>query len=393
LGYNVEMLPPPDRNSVTEGLKYANNEICYPAIILIGDLVKALRSGEYRREDVAVALTQTGGQCRASCYLSMLKRALISAGFEDIPIVSVSAAQRGLHEQPGFKLNSAKYIYLAALGAIYSDALSTLYYATATRAVDRAEPRQLADRYLRLLDTGELPLQKSAVLEALRQAVADFNKIETTPEGHPKVAILGEIYAKYNGFANNELVEWLIERGAEVVVPGLVEFFLSWVINADAAVQADVHRRSTLSLMKSPVLRYANSVLDEVDGVMSGFVRYQRTHRVEEVANNAKEILSLTHRYGEAWLIAGEIGALAGQGVNSFICLQPFGCIANHVVAKGVERRIKELYPQANILFLDTDPGVSEVNYHNRLSLLLHQATTGQERPVPLTITSARARG
>ncbi|MFV1961710.1 MAG: acyl-CoA dehydratase activase [Acidimicrobiia bacterium] len=392
LGYSVEMLPPPDRRSVTEGLKYANNEICYPAIILIGDLIKALQSGEYRREDVAVGLTQTGGQCRASCYLSMLKRALISAGFEDVPIVSISAPQRGLHEQPGFRLNSAKYVYLAALGAIYSDALSTLYYATATRAVDRAEPRRLAEQYLRLLDTGELPLQKSAVLDTLRKAVAAFNDIETTTDTYPRVAILGEIYAKYNCFANNELVEWLIERDIEVVVPGLVEFFLSWVINADAAVRADVHRRSLLSLMKSPVLRYANSVLDEVDMVMSGFTRHKRTYRVEDVADNAQEVLSLTHRYGEAWLIAGEIGALASERVHDIICLQPFGCIANQVVAKGVERRIKELHPQANILFLDTDPGVSEVNYHNRLSLFLHQATARQELVFPLTVTSGRAR-
>ncbi|GMR02946.1 MAG: acyl-CoA dehydratase activase [Acidimicrobiia bacterium] len=394
LGYNVEMLPPPDRRSVTEGLKYANNEICYPAIILIGDLIKALQSGEYRREDVAVGLTQTGGQCRASCYLSMLRRAMISAGFEDVPIVSISAPQRGLHDQPGFRLNSHKYIYLAALGAIYSDALSILYYATATRALDRAEPRRLADRYLRLLDTGELPLKKSAVLDTLRRAVAAFNDIEITTDTYPRVAILGEIYAKYNGFANNELVEWLIERDVEVVVPGLVEFFLSWVINADVAVRADVHRRSLLSLMKSPMLRYANSVLDEVDEVMSRFSRYERTYRVEDVADNAQEVLSLTHRYGEAWLIAGEIGALASEGVHNIICLQPFGCIANHVVAKGVERRIKELHPQANILFLDTDPGVSEVNYHNRLSLFLHQATAGRQRirPLPLTVTSGHAR-
>ncbi len=387
LGYSVEMLPPPDRRSVTEGLKYANNEICYPAIILIGDLIKALQSGEYSREDVAVGLTQTGGQCRASCYLSMLKRAMISAGFEDVPIVSISAPQKGLHDQPGFRLNSARYVYLAALSAIYSDTLSTLYYATATRAVDRTEPRRVADEYLRLLDTGNLPLRKSDVLDTLRQAVAAFNDIETTTSTHPRVAILGEIYAKYNGFANNELAEWLIERGVEVVVPGLVEFFLSWVINADVAVRADVHRRSLLSLMKSPVLRYANSVLDEVDAVMSGFTRHKQTYRVEDVADNAQDVLSLTHRYGEAWLIAGEIGALASEGVHNIICLQPFGCIANHVVAKGVERRIKELHPQANILFLDTDPGVSEVNCHNRLSLFLHQATAGRERVRPMTLT------
>ncbi len=392
LGYNIELLPPPDRRSVTEGLKYANNEICYPAIILIGDLVKALQSGEYRREDVAVGLTQTGGQCRASCYLSMLKRAMISAGFEDVPIVSVSAPQRGLHEQPGFKLKSLKYIHLAALSAIYADTLSTLYHATATAAVDRAEPRRLADGYLQLLDSGELSLRKSTVLDTLHQAVAAFNDVETSADTHPKVAILGEIYAKYNGFANNELVEWLIDHDVEVVVPGLVEFFLSWVINADAAVQADVHRRSLLSLMKSPVLHRANAVLDDVDALMANFTRYRPSYRVEDVADCAQDVLSLTHRYGEAWLIAGEIGALVKEGVHNFICLQPFGCIANHVVAKGVERRIKELYPQANILFLDTDPGVSEVNYHNRLSLFLHQTAVPHQRPFPLTITPAPAR-
>ncbi|HDL41728.1 MAG TPA: hypothetical protein ENG98_01775 [Actinobacteria bacterium] len=226
----------------------------------------------------------------------------------------------------------------------------------------------------------------------MHQAVAAFNDVETSADTHPKVAILGEIYAKYNGFANNELVEWLIDHDVEVVVPGLVEFFLSWVINADAAVQADVHRRSLLSLMKSPVLHRANAVLDDVDALMANFTRYRPSYRVEDVADCAQDVLSLTHRYGEAWLIAGEIGALVKEGVHNFICLQPFGCIANHVVAKGVERRIKELYPQANILFLDTDPGVSEVNYHNRLSLFLHQTAVPHQRPFPLTITPAPAR-
>lgn len=373
-GYPLVMLPPADRQSVEIGLKYTNNEICYPAIILIGDLLKALLSGRYDPETVAVGLTQTGGQCRASCYLSLLKRAMIAAGFEDVPIVSLAAGQKDLHEQPGLKLNFIEYGYRAMLSTMYADALSILYYATATRAREPGAALALADRYLIPMDTGALPLKKAAILDTLQQAVAEFNALPTTAIAYPKAGILGEIYVKYNAFANHHVAQWLIDHEIEVVVPGLTEFFLSWLVHAEAAVQAHTRRAHLVSLLAPPLRKFANAMLDETEAVLHQFKHYTPPHRIEDVAHKARDILALTHQYGEGWLIAGEVGALVESGVHNILCLQPFGCIANHVVAKGVERRIKAHYPQANLLFLDTDAGASEVNYQNRLHFFIDHA-------------------
>ena len=374
LGYNIEILPPADRQSVEAGLKYANNEICYPAIVLIGDVIKALQSGKYNLDNTAVGLTQTGGQCRASCYLSLLKRAMAAAGFQDVPIVSLSIGQAALHEQPGFQFNAARYIYGTMMSTMYADAISILYHATATREYHKGTALTLADQYLTLLDTGALILKKETVINTLRQAVAEFNNVETDSVVYPKVGILGEIYVKYNSFANNHVVQWLIDQKIEVVVPGLTEFFLSWLVNTSAAVHANIRRQRVLALISSVAIKYANSLLGEVEEVMSHFKHYTPTHQIEDVAQKAQEVLALTHRYGEGWLIAGEIGTLMEDDVRNILCLQPFGCIANHVVARGVEKRIKELYPEANLLFLDADAGVSEVNYHNRLHFFVNHA-------------------
>jgi predicted nucleotide-binding protein (sugar kinase/HSP70/actin superfamily) len=299
---------------------------------------------------------------------------MVAAGFADVPIISLSAGQADLHEQPGVQFNFARYVYGTMMSALYADALSTLYHATVTRECNRGAALALADRYLTLLDTGELALQKKSVLHTLKQAVVEFNAIKTKAITYPKVGILGEIYVKHNSFANHQVAQWFINREIEVVGPGLVEFFLSWLVHVNAAVQANVRRPHLLSLISSPLIKYASSLLGEVENVLRRFKHYTPGHRIEDVTNKAQEVLALTHQYGEGWLIAGEIGALVKDGVQNIICLQPFGCIANHVVAKGVEKRLKELYPQINLLFLDADAGVSEVNYQNRLHFFIDHA-------------------
>lgn len=206
MGYRIETLPPPDRESVEIGLKYTNNEICYPGIIVIGDLIKALQSGKYDLSDVAVGSWQTGGSCRASSILSLLKRALIAAGFENIPIVALTT-DKSLHAQPGFDLDLKRYVYKAVMGAVYSDAIRAMYHTTAIRELHRDEALALADKHLAPLENGTLPLNRASILETLREVVADFNGLATRNRDCPKVGIVGEIYVKYNSFVNNRVAQ------------------------------------------------------------------------------------------------------------------------------------------------------------------------------------------
>ena len=376
LGYQVEVLPPANRESVQVGLKYTNNEICYPAIIVIGDLIKALQSGKYELSDVAVGISQTGGQCRASCYLSLLKRALIAAGFEDVPVISLTTGARPLNEQPGFKFDIKRYTYKAMLGMVFADALSAMYHATAIRELHKGEALELADKYLAVLEHGTLPLSRDTVLGTLEKAVADFNKIETADRHYPKVGIVGEIYVKYNSFSNHRVVQWLMDQELEVIVSPLTEFFLTWLVGAKIKVQSNLKKPDILWLL-SPVLeRYVQALQDDVEAIMRGFRYHHPYHTIHHIARKAEEIVTLTHQYGEGWLIAGEIGVLEESGVQNVLCLQPFGCIANQVIARGVEKRLKERYPQLNLLFLDSDAGTSEVNFFNRLYFFVNHAKT-----------------
>jgi predicted CoA-substrate-specific enzyme activase len=383
-GYRLEMLPPVNRQSVEVGLKYTNNEICFPAIILIGDLIKSLQSGKYNLQDVAVGITQTGGPCRASSYLSLLKKALTAAGFEDIPIVSISSGVKGLHEQPGFKMDIKQYYYKSIISMLYADSLSTLYHATAVRAIKPELVEQLADHYMDKLASGELPLTRNAVMTTLEQAVGAFNSVPTCNDSLPKVGIIGEIYAKYNHFSNLGAAAWLMKQKIEVVVPSLLEFFSSWFIGPDIYVRSNLKRPNLTWMAAQLGSRYVQHLLGQVNETLAGFRYYSPGHSIQDIARKAQRVITLAQQYGEGWLLAGEIGTLVKEGVNNILCLQPFGCIANQVVVKGVEKRMKHLYPDLNLLFLDVDAGVSEVNYYNRMYFFvdnarrMHQSNTLQ---------------
>lgn len=373
MGFKIKTLDPPDRESVEIGLKYTQNEICYPGIIVIGDLIKALQSGEYDLDNVVVGSWQTGGQCRASSILSLLKRALIAAGYEDIPIVALTTNPK-LHEQPGMDLNFREYVYKALMACVYSDSISAMYHATAVREQNKGEALALANRLLAPLMNGSLPLDRDAILTRLDETVQAFNGVATKLRNYPKVGIVGEIYVKFNAFVNNRVAQWLLEQEIEVVVPPLLEFFEGWFVSANVQVREHLRGYDLQWLLANVMDRYVHGFLDEVEAVRCKFKHYLPSHSIKDIARKAQDIVALTHQYGEGWLIAGEIGELVGQGVKNVLCLQPFGCIANQVVAKGVEKRMKERYPGLNLLFLDLDAGVSEVNYFNRMYFFVNHA-------------------
>ncbi|HEU0294254.1 MAG TPA: acyl-CoA dehydratase activase-related protein [Anaerolineales bacterium] len=373
-GYDIVWLPPADRRSVDTGLKYANNEICYPGIITIGDLIKALQSGKYDLARTAIGFSQTGGQCRATSYVGMIKKALIAAGFENVPVVTLSTNLQTLNEQPGFEFNAKVFMYRAFISMAFTDALSDMYYSTVVREKNKSDAKRVADRYLSAFMEGKIPAEKKALLEALGKAVADFNAIDVDDKQYPKVGIVGEIFVKYNAFSNNNAAEWLMDQGVEVVMPTFLEFFAGGLIHVQQKVKTNIARRDLLWLLTLLGKKLLRNYLSEIHEVMKEYRRFHHHTDIEDIARNAQEILSLNHQYGEGWLIAGEITSFVKDGIPNVLCLQPFGCIANHIVAKGAEKKMRERYPQLNLLFLDADAGVSEVNFFNRMHFFLNHA-------------------
>jgi predicted nucleotide-binding protein (sugar kinase/HSP70/actin superfamily) len=277
-------------------------------------------------------------------------------------------------------LDNKKFLIKALFNIVYTDALANMYYATAIRELNKGETLQLADKYLQSIENGTTPLNKDAILDSLSEAVVDFNALETNDRIYPKVGIVGEIYVKYNSFSMNYIADWLMAQEIEVVIPPLTEFFSGSFITHPEGVKANINKPSIQLFIAAWADRYLQGFLDDVDEIMKGFRYYQPIHSIHSIAEQAQKSLSLTHQYGEGWLIAGEIGTLVKEGVQDVLCLQPFGCIANHVVAKGVGTRLKENYPQLNLLFLDLDAGVSEVNLFNRLHFFINHAKTTNNR-------------
>ena len=373
-GYIVETLPPADRESVETGLKYVNNEICYPAMIVIGDIIKALKTGKYDTDDLTVGITQTGGQCRASSYMSLLKKALVSSGFEDIPVITVSLSNQDLNYQPGLKFRKRRVLKRGIHGLLVADSLMQMYNSTAFKEINKGTTRDLMEHYMgRLGDmieegrTGDLP-------GLLSEAVDEFNRIEVEDGPHPVIGFVGEIYAKYNPYGNLHLVEWMMDQKVEVVVPPLWDFFAQAYLNHRFKAEGDVFRKGLYWYITYPVEWFVKSIHDRYEKIRRRFRFYRPYHDPAIMSGRAEEIIRLTDQFGEGWLISAEISTFAREGISNVLCVQPFGCIANHVIGKGVEKGIKDRFPQMNILYLDMDAGSSEVNLLNRLSFLVRSA-------------------
>ncbi|MGL1890351.1 MAG: acyl-CoA dehydratase activase [Spirochaetaceae bacterium] len=376
-GFKFEVLPEPDRESIETGLKYTNNDICYPATIVIGDLIKALQSGKYKSSEVAVGLSTTGGQCRASSYASLLKRGLVNAGYDDVPVVAVSTSNsKPLNIQPGFQVSPVKFQYSAFFGSLFGDCLAKLYYRTAVREKNKGEAQKLVNKYIDL----SFPLVKigrhGKLFKLLEECVHEFNQIEVDPTELPKVGIVGEIYVKFNDFSNGYINNWLMSKGIEVEVTPLITFFLKSFVAKPFNSEYNILPKSKLYLK---ALKAAENIcygfINRANNIISNYhLGMGPIHNVQDVGATAEKVLSINHQYGEAWLVAGEIGTYVQDGINDVVCLQPFGCIANHIVAKGVEKKLKEVHPHLNLLFLDMDAGTSEVNTANRLEFLIKGA-------------------
>jgi predicted nucleotide-binding protein (sugar kinase/HSP70/actin superfamily) len=375
MGYNVEQLPQSSNESIDLGLKYVNNEICYPAILIIGDILRAIKSGKYDLNNLAVGITQTGGQCRASNYLSLIKKALVKNGYENIPVVGVSLSNQDLNYQPGFKLNPIRFVYQAGIGVFYGDAISRMYYSINPREKVKGSAKVLAGKYAELAQEAISQSNRTKLKKLLEQAVSEFNNVELEREIVPRIGVVGEIYVKYNPVGNNHTIEYLLEHGVEPVMPPLIDMFSQWFPNINIKNDLKIQKRPIVRTLSNLIENYYTKIEHEFDSIMRNFKFYITNHSIDDLANYASKVSNLgNHFFGEGWLIAGDILAFAKEGIYNVLCLQPFGCIANHIVAKGIEGKLKEVEPKLNILYLDIDSGVSPVNLHNRLYLLLKRA-------------------
>lgn len=374
MGYEMENMPSSDAESARLGLKYANNEICYPATLVVGDCIRALESGKYDPNNITFAITQTGGQCRATNYIALIKKALITAGYENIPVVSVSIMNT-INEQSGFTPDIKKAAKITLYMLFYSDAIAKMYYAAAVREKEKGAAEKIKDEYIQK-GVSCIPLKKtSQLLKYLEEAALKFEAITQT-KVVPRIGIVGEIFIKYNSFGHQHVVDWLVHEGIEPVIPSLNEFFTQYFPNAkfNETSYLDVKRslkQRILTLLGESMIR---RIEKKVDKAASKFRYYEKIANIHEEAKRAEKIVSLAAQFGEGWLIPAELASFAERGINAAISLQPFGCIANHVISKGIEKKVKDIYPDMNILFLDFDGGVSEVNVLNRLHFIAKAA-------------------
>ena len=369
-GYDVDCLPMSDDESGEYGLKYANNEVCYPATLIVGDIIKAFKNGRYDPTRSVVGITQTGGQCRASNYLPMLKKALVDAGYPNVPVVSLALGSGIANEQPAFKINWAKMLPISLRAVLYSDCINKFYHAALVREKREGVAKELRDRYLEI---GARLIEEKNSSKLLRQisiAAQEFDKIchDIDP---PKVGIVGEIYLKFNSFAHRNIVDWLAEQHIEVVPPVLTDFFTQAFVNRKAKVRAHLLKRGFIDIAYKGLYRVVKEEIKKVNSRCSGFRYFIPFNDIFHEAQQAKRVITLNAQFGEGWLLPAEIISYANKGVDSVISLQPFGCIANHIVSKGIEKRLKNLYPAINLLSLDFDSGVSDVNIKNRLLLFI----------------------
>lgn len=367
-GYDVETLPPSDKESCDWGLKYANNEVCYPATLIVGDVIKAFKSGKYDPEKTVVAMTQTGGQCRASNYVALIRKALLNAGHAGIPVVPFTFTGDGLRS--GFQVNWIKVLPVAIRTLLYSDCIAKFYHASAPRERTSGQAAALKDLYLRtaadLIRRG-----KSKDLYAyLGMAARQFNDI-CKDKDCPKVGVVGEIFLKFNPFAHKHLTDWLTERGIEVVPSALTDFFMQAFVNQEVRSKTDIQHKSPSDVLYKLAYRAIQKQITEVNRIASGFHYFTPLNDIFAEAEEARNIISLNAQFGEGWLLPAEIISCVRQGVNHVVSLQPFGCIANHIVSKGIEKRLRSLFPDLNLLSLDFDSGVSDVNIFNRLLLFI----------------------
>ncbi len=368
-GIHSELLTTNGQHIKDTGLKYCHNDTCYPAILVIGQFIDALQSGKYNPDKTALIMFQTGGGCRASNYINLIRKALKKAGFGHVPVISFSFS--GLERHPGFKL-TLPIIHRLMYAVLYGDLLMLLRNQCVPYEIQKGESDRLAeewtDRLVSEMSSGKLSYKK--VKENYKQIVEDFKNIPREEIKKVKVGIVGEIFVKYSPLANNSLEEFLVSEGAEVTVPGLVDFCLYSIYNSLMDYKLyRMNKKSYLAykLVYKFVLGKQRDIIDIIIENSDFEPPTLFTHTVSLVQG----YIGVGTKMGEGWLLTAEMLELADKGVPNIVCTQPFGCLPNHICGKGMMKPIKEKNPDINIVAIDYDAGATAVNQENRIKLML----------------------
>ena len=370
-GYKLEVLPNDNRRSVDIGLQYVNNDACYPSMMVVGQIMDALLSGKYDLDKVAVIITQTGGGCRATNYIGFIRRALRKAGMSHIPVISLSAS--GLEKNPGLKI-TPKMLITAMQALVYGDVFMRVLYRTRPYEKVPGSANALHEKWR---DKCIKSLEKARWGEFkrnIRGIVRDFDNLPVYEDmKKPRVGVVGEILVKFLPSANNFLVELLESEGAEAVVPDLMDFLMYCAYNN--IYKARYLGKSKKSALMSGIVIWALEQLrKEAVKSLRKSKRFEPPVPIRKLAEYAKDVVSIGNQTGEGWFLTGEMLELLHSGVNNIVCTQPFACLPNHIVGKGVIKELRRQNPNANIVAIDYDPGASEVNQLNRIKLMLSTA-------------------
>lgn len=372
-GYNAQVLDKATKEDIETGLKFINNDACYPSIIVAGQLVNAFISGKYNPENTSVMITQTGGGCRATNYIAFLRKALAQAGFPNVAVISLSMT--GIEKNPGFTITPKMVVNLVRT-CILGDLLMTLQLRIRPYEVKKGETNRMLKKWVKkihiLTANNKLRINFKKLISSI---ISDFDKIKINNVSKPRVGIVGEILVKFHPDANNNLVKVIEKEGGEAIVPSLLDFFLYCLYNADFR-----HKNLGLDSLSAKIM---DSLIKWIEHCRSytkkmllknpKFADYAPV-KIKDIAENAKKILNLGHFTGEGWLLTGEMIELIEKDIPNIVCVQPFACLPNHVTGKGMIKAIRRKFQDANIVTVDYDPGASEVNQLNRIKLMIEVA-------------------
>ena len=371
-GYNLEVLPNDNKHAVDVGLKYVNNDACYPSLMVVGQIMDALLSGKYDLNKTAVIMSQTGGGCRASNYIAFIRRALKKAGMEQIPVISLNLS--GLESNPGFKL-TLPLIRRIVYGAVFGDILMKCVYRMRPYELEKGivnRKHKIWEQRVIAFVTGS-SVSHGTFKKMCREMVHDFDTIPISDEKKPRVGIVGEILVKFLPAANNHLADLLEAEGAEPVVPDLIDFICYCFYNQNFKVEKLGFKKSkaTIANLGLKAIDWLRKTANEA---LEQSRHFTPAADIRDLAKMASPIVSAGNQTGEGWFLTGEMMELIHGGVPNIVCIQPFGCLPNHIVGKGVIKEVRREHPEANIVAIDYDPGASEVNQLNRIKLMLSTA-------------------
>ena len=368
-GYQFVVLPSEDYQAVDVGLKYVNNDACYPAILVVGQIIEALQSGQYDPQNTSVAITQTGGGCRATNYIGFLRKALKDAGYGHVPVISISASN--LESNPGFSY-SVKLLHRAMVAVVYGDVLMNVLYRVRPYEKIKGSANALYEKWTKIC-LASVKAKRTKFKKVVKKLIEEFDALPMHDIIKPRVGLVGEILVKFHPTANNNVVDVVEAEGGEAVMPSLMGFMYYCAYNAP--INKDLLMDKALKTFWHKVTIW---VIERYESTykkaLNKSKHFHPPASIRELAEYASNVLSLGNQTGEGWLLTGEMVELIQTGAKNIICMQPFACLPNHVVGKGMIKELKRVYPGTNIVAIDYDPGASEVNQLNRIKLMITTA-------------------